>query len=400
MTIIWGVFLKRILFVDDEVQILESLTGIFMNCDQDYEIFTAESGLEALNLLEKEEIDLVVSDMRMPGMDGYELLSKIKILYPGILRIILSGYSEEQLIIKALQQSIAKMYLFKTWESGQLIKMIQQLLKTEDLLKSKDLLLLINNIKELPTIKSSYQRILAMIEEDVDIADIAEQIEKDQSIATKVLHIANSAFYAVKTGSVHYAVTFLGLQNIRNLILSTSIFERFESKGMNMEYINKLWSHSFLTNKILVFLYEKCLGKKIDELSSSAGLLHNVGVVFMLKSFPKNYKTVEDKAEREQLNLVELEEAEYKVTHQETGGYLLKWWELPFPIVEAALYHHNPFDERVINQLLVSAVHISQKYAWDILGEPVLTPFYEEVFGVIGLSQTEFENKLMNEDLI
>lgn len=371
-----------------------------MNCDQDYEIFTAESGLEALNLLEKEEIDLVVSDMRMPGMDGYELLSKIKILYPGILRIILSGYSEEQLIIKALQQSIAKMYLFKTWESGQLIKMIQQLLKTEDLLKSKDLLLLINNIKELPTIKSSYQRILAMIEEDVDIADIAEQIEKDQSIATKVLHIANSAFYAVKTGSVHYAVTFLGLQNIRNLILSTSIFERFESKGMNMEYINKLWSHSFLTNKILVFLYEKCLGKKIDELSSSAGLLHNVGVVFMLKSFPKNYKTVEDKAEREQLNLVELEEAEYKVTHQETGGYLLKWWELPFPIVEAALYHHNPFDERVINQLLVSAVHISQKYAWDILGEPVLTPFYEEVFGVIGLSQTEFENKLMNEDLI
>ncbi len=107
--------MKKIPIVDDEVQILKALSRVFF--DTDYAIFTAESGQAALSLLEQHEIDLVISDMRMPLMDGYELLSKVKETYPDIIRIILSGYADESTVFKAILHNIAKFYLLKPWHN-------------------------------------------------------------------------------------------------------------------------------------------------------------------------------------------------------------------------------------------------------------------------------------------
>lgn len=385
--------LKRILFVDDEIQILKSLSRLFI--DKEYDVVTAENGEDALKILESQEINLIVSDMRMPNMDGYQLLSKVREKYPKILRVILSGYADETITFRALQQNIAKLYMFKPWKNDMLIKLVEQIFETEDLLSHSDLLLLINNIEELPTIQSSYQRIIGMIEKDTDhLTEIAREIERDLSISTKVLHIANSAFYGVKTGSIKQAVTYLGLQNIRNLILATSIMDSISVTGVGMDFAQKVWEHAFLTNKILFFIFEKCLKKKMSELANSAGLLHNIGIVFMLKFFSKNYINFVNKTVDEGFVFIELEKAEFKVTHQETGGYLLRWWDLPFPIVEAALYHHNPFDERIVNSELVIGVHIAQKYAWDMMEISQMTGFHSEAFERIGLKQSEFEEKL------
>ncbi|MFZ5968754.1 MAG: response regulator [Bacillota bacterium] len=122
---------RRILLVDDEIHILKSLTRVFIGTD--YQIFTANSGADALSILRNQEVDLIVSDMRMPNMDGYELLYKVKIDYPDILGVILSAYADEKLIFRALQQNIAKHYIPKPWENDKLIKLIDQIFKTEAL---------------------------------------------------------------------------------------------------------------------------------------------------------------------------------------------------------------------------------------------------------------------------
>lgn len=119
---------RRILFVDDEIQILKSLTRAFINTD--YQIFTANSGADALSILKNQEVDMIVSDMRMPDMDGYELLYKVKNDYPEIKRVILSGYADEKLIYKALQQNIAQHYVSKPWKNDKLIELINQIFKT------------------------------------------------------------------------------------------------------------------------------------------------------------------------------------------------------------------------------------------------------------------------------
>ena len=356
--------MRSILFVDDETQILKSLRRLFL--DSDYQIFTAESGEDGLAVLEKEPIDLVISDMRMPYMDGYQFLSKVKEQYPKTLRIVLSGFADEKVIFKALQKNIAKLYMFKPWENDKLSAMIEHIFATEDVLNSKDLLEKINNIDGLPTIRGNYLKILELLESDTDIIDIAREIEKDPSIASKLLQIANSAYYGFKTGSIQYAVAYLGLQNVRNIILSASIIDGFSTAGPAGEKINRLWRHAFASNKLLIFIYERFFSHKLPDLASSAGLLHDIGVVFMMKYFPERYVDIINKWE-DGVELEELEREKIGVSHSETGGHLLQWWELPYPIVEAALYHHNPCHEAVLNKELVAAVHLADYYSWKIV---------------------------------
>lgn len=117
---------KSILFVDDEKPILRSLSRLFFQTD--YEVFTAESVEYALKILKSTKIDLVVSDMRMPGMQGNEFLEIVKEKYPHIERLILSGYADEQLVIDALENNLASTYMFKPWVNSEMLNTVSQLI--------------------------------------------------------------------------------------------------------------------------------------------------------------------------------------------------------------------------------------------------------------------------------
>jgi len=382
--------MKTILIVDDEIPILKSLMRLFI--DSKIEALTAENGLDALEIIKNHKIDLVISDMRMPLMDGYEFLSQVKKEYPEIIRVILSGYSEEKTIFRALLHNIAHLYLFKPWNNAELIRSIEQLLETADILSSADLLVLFNNLEGLPTIPSVYQEILEMIDSDADILDVAAAIEKDPSISTRLLHVANSAFSDLHTGSVKQAAIHVGLPNIRSLICSTSVLDLGAPEGTERILAERLWKHSLLTSKLLHFLYDEVLQKKMPEAAYSAGLLHNIGLLLLLHGHHLKLTKMIQNAWTEDIHFLDYERAEFGVTHQEVGGYLAQWWGLPFPIVEVALYHHRPLESGIINAELVYAVHIAQHYAWILMGEPVVAEFFPDTFGRLGLSSTQFEN--------
>ncbi len=356
---------KKLLFVDDEEAILKSLTRGFLFSE--YEVFSVTSGMEALAIMEKEKVDLILSDMRMPNMDGYQLLKQVKEKYPKVIRVILSGYADRDEIVKAVQHNIAKLYIYKPWENEELIHIFDQLFKTEELLAKNNLSLFVNNLAELPTIPASFQRIMKLIDHDAEISKIVEEIEHDQAIASKVLHVANSAFYNLKTGSVKFAVAYIGLLNMRNLLLSTSVLDIFQGSGVMARNMADIWKHAYLTNRILFYIYEHCLMKSLPDSYQSAGLLHNVGVVLFLKYNPKDYISMINDSFDKNVNLLDMEIVKFGITHQEAGGYLLKWWDLPYPIVETALYHHTPSNPSIINKELVSAVHIAVRYAWKLL---------------------------------
>ncbi|HDS15759.1 MAG TPA: response regulator [Proteobacteria bacterium] len=87
---------KNILFVDDERSVLRALRRTFMNSG--YQLYFADSGELGLKILAAGRIDLVLSDMRMPEMDGYEFLRRVRELYPRVIRLILSGFVEENYV--------------------------------------------------------------------------------------------------------------------------------------------------------------------------------------------------------------------------------------------------------------------------------------------------------------
>jgi len=362
--------------------------------DTEYEVFTAESGQEALEILATEKIDMVITDMRMPEMDGCQLLEKVKELYPSLLRIILSGYAEKDTILEALQKNIAKLYILKPWKNDKLLLLINQLFETENILCNSNLSGLINNVDELPTLKSSYRKIMDLIDNDGDLVKIANAIERDHSVSTKILHIINSAFYEVKTGSVKNAIVYLGLSTIRNILLTTSIVDSFNMSGIYGTRLERLWNHAFICSKIVNIIYQKLLHKKLSEHEVSAGLLHNIGIVLLIKLYPEKYIEIFRKTGNGKKSLLQMEQEIFQVTHQQTGGYLLRWWELPYPIVEAALYHHTPFATGIINQELVYAVNIAQHYANIILKNELPETFDPTVFHSLGIMQSQFEEEI------
>lgn len=385
--------LKRILFVDDETQILRSITRLFM--DTEYEVLTAESGAEALDILESEQVDVIVSDMKMPKMTGYELLSQVKKRFPNIVRIILSGFSDERIVFDALQKNIAKLYILKPWENTVLINTIEKVFQIENTLRNNEKVLkLVNNAEELPTIKTSYQKIINVIESDQEIYKIVEAIEADNSIVIKLLHIVNSSYYAVKTGSIKRAVAYLGLDNIKNIVIASAFIDGLSFNSKDNKRLEQLWEHAFIANRIISIIYNEFLNKKIPETEMNAGLLSNVGIIFMIHSFHDKYMEIFEEVEKNKGDIIELENKAFGTNHQEIGGYLLQWWDIPLPIVEAALYHHDPFNDSVINRQIVFAAHIAEKYAWDIIGTKYSFDFDEKVFDELKIDKEKFEMKL------
>jgi len=374
---------KTLLFVDDESQILRCLSRLFS--DSGHRILCAGSGVEALNICAETKVDLIVSDMRMPEMNGVELLSKVKQAYPQSLRVILSGYSDEGLVIDALQNNITMTYLLKPWDNDELCQTIEKVLDTGSLLSSAALLTVINAMGHLPTLKPYLQEILDTIDSDDDIATIGRKIEKDHTISSKILHIANSAYYGIKTGSIKTAVSFLGLQIVKNLIRSMSVMDAFEIPGYGRYYAEKLWTHSFETSNIQKAILSSLLPRSEMQMVISAGLLHNIGIAFLLKNCSTEYlPLVKETINNPSTSLSSLELEQFGFTHAQVGGYLLQWWNLPFPIVEAALYHDNPTDTRVINKKLVCATHIAQWYASNKLGMNLDCTWQPEAFASLG----------------
>ena len=204
---------ESILLVDDEKQILNSLKR--MLSPRGYRVFLAESGEEALSVLAEEKIDLLITDIRMPGMNGFDLLMTVKEKYPSVIRIVLSGYAEENTVIQIQRKSLAKLYLLKPWKNEELIQSIEQVFVVEKVLRSRNMMELVNKIEFLPSPGNVYQQFSMLVEQDAGINEIAKVIERDQSLAAKILQVANSAIYGVKTGSVRKAISYLGLMNVK-----------------------------------------------------------------------------------------------------------------------------------------------------------------------------------------
>ena len=124
-----------ILFVDDEANILSSLKRLFRPCG--YQILTAESGKQGLEIMGQETVDLVVSDMRMPEMNGAQFLEKVRERWPDTIRILLTGYAEIGATIDAINKGQIYRYISKPWEDNDITLTIKHALLQKSLENEK-----------------------------------------------------------------------------------------------------------------------------------------------------------------------------------------------------------------------------------------------------------------------
>lgn len=382
----------RILFVDDERSILKALERVFF--DSDYDILTAESGEEGLKVLADYQVDIVVADMRMPGMDGHQFLKKVKTLYPSTTRLILSGYADEKKILSSLIDGSSNLYMLKPWNSEDLKEKIAKAFETRCIFSNPSLLSIVNGLENLSFITGIYHLVSRLIDQDAPIGSIAKVIETDATVTAAVLRIVNSACFNLKTGSVAQAITFLGLPTIKAIVLSCSI-----SKSINIKvapFNSKLLTrHATTTNLFMTKIYSDLLHKSLPENIATAGLLHNLGFMLSLHYFPDQYKRlIEELVKQPQRSLTSLEKEFISVSHDELGGYLLNWWSIPYPIVECVLFHHNPMHSGIINKEAVASVHIASYYAWKLISPKLAIELEKQVFPMLNITRQDCEKQL------
>lgn len=375
-----------ILFVDDDALMLEAIRREFFN--HDMEIFTADNGDEALDILSKQKIEILVIDIMMPGMNGYEFLKKVKERYPETVRLALSSYTDEALVIRMLNQNMIKSYMSKPWGGNELIRTVQEIGELNARLNNPHIRALINSTDILNTLPRMYHDINMLIEDDSsNIDDIVKLIGTDQSISARVLKTINSAFYGVKTGSVKTAVLNLGLQNLKSVIAAVELF------GESDQYYEEMiWKHSNLVNIYAVKLYEHIYGKRIPELYSIAGLLHDVGKVVFFKLFYPRYGSVLKLIEGDPTIPLEVcEKNIFGYTHEEIGAILLDYWDMPAALVQTVLYHNVPEMASEQYRDIVSIVNLSDYFSWKAMDSKFAQDMSKEAIQYLGVSEKELE---------
>jgi response regulator RpfG family c-di-GMP phosphodiesterase len=376
--------MKRILIVDDEVQILNALSRTFQ--ETDYEIYTAEGSREAMKLLDAHDIHMVISDMRMPELDGYKLLSMIKEKSPNVIRIILSGYADERPMFQALLHNVAKLYVFKPWNNDDFLKNIDRLFADENELNSFELQDKLKEINCNCVMSEHCEKMLSLIEEE-NMDALIDEIDQNPEVSKLLLQVAKQGVYGAMPDKVKQVALYIGLHNLKSFMRFACAVSCFQSADTSEEP-DLLIKHAYLTNRIFLFLFEVFLHRQPTESAMFAGLMHNIGLIIIS---PQEEVTAKHKPELS--DYITMEYDQDQLLHQEVGAYYLDQWDLPFPVYETALYHHRPQDTNIINRELVSCVHIAQAYAWKTLGSENIT-VAPEVFEGIDISVSDFEKRL------
>lgn len=126
-----------IIIVDDEEMVLTSLKS-FLTLETEYNVKTFTSAREALAYIEKEHVDLVVSDYLMPEMDGISFLASVKNIIPEVPRIILTGYADKENAIKAINNVGLFQYIEKPWDNDDILIIFRNGLEKTKLMKRLD----------------------------------------------------------------------------------------------------------------------------------------------------------------------------------------------------------------------------------------------------------------------
>ena len=354
---------KRILFVDDEQNILDGLRRMLRSLRNEYEMHFACSGREALEIMATLRFDVVVSDMRMPGMDGAELLGTLQKQYPHTIRIMLTGQADEESILRTV--GVVHQFLAKPCDPEILKMVLLQTSALQDMLSDGGLKNLISQIGTLPSLPSTYAKLRqAIASPHVDISEISAIVEQDIAMSANILHLVNSAFFGLysRVHSPGRAVQLLGLETLKTLVLGVEIFTQLKVPKELIQ-INKLWAHSLaIGNMAKAVAGEESSDKDLINNSFIAGILHDVGRLILVSQLPEQYLQVVELTKDPDIPIQTAEKAVFGTSQSVVGSYLMGLWGFTGPVIEAIGFHYM-LDKYPANSFTPAlAVHIANVF--------------------------------------
>ena len=357
--------MKRILFVDDEPQVLDGLRTVLRKQRKEWQMTFATSGDEALEELRKARYDVIVSDMRMPQMDGATLLRRVQRNHPHIVRIVLSGQTDQDACRRMVH--VAHQFMSKPCEGQELQQTIERACDLQTLLAQPALREVVGQIGQLPIKPVLYDKLVQILEDPNSSMDQAVAlVEKDIGTSSKILQVVNTAFFGLpqRLGDIKAAVGYLGLEMVKILALSVEMRQAHgELKPVPGFSLDAMQDHGLLSARIAKRLFtDRARGQD----AFSAAMLADAGVLVLVTQMPDVFAGVVASAAASKRPFWQCELEALGVTHAEIGAYLLGIWGLPYGIVEAVAHHHMPSRSGSTAMDTVTAVHVAAALAEEL----------------------------------
>lgn len=334
----------NICFVDDEPHVLSGLQRSLRGQRHEWDMSFHGGAGAALQAMRETPCDILVTDFRMPKMNGAELLAEVKGRYPEVVRIVLSGQAELDAAVQSVKS--AHQFLTKPCTAETLKAVIDKAHRLRQRLANPELESFVSSVTTLPSLPALYFRITEEIESPTgSLQNIGKIIAQDLSMSAKLLQMVNSSYFGVshEISSVSHAVNYLGVDLIRTLIMSAEIFASADNQLHKRFDLEGLWLHSFQVSNLAhtIAELENC-DNHVCEYARIAGMLHDVGKLILVNNQAKKFQQAIDLAAATDIPVWVAEEQVFGCSHADVGAYLLGIWGLPDPVVEAISYHHTP----------------------------------------------------------
>ncbi len=349
----------RVLFVDDEAHILRGLRRSMMSMGEEWDMTFCSSGAEALALMQQEPaFDVVVSDMRMPGMDGAEFLGTVRQRHPETIRVILSGYADAESILRTVGP--AHIYLAKPCDAETLHAAISRPIALKRLLSTPSLRAVLAGLSNLPSLPDLVMKVDKELRSpQCSAKSIATLIDRDVAMTAELLRLTNSAYFSVASPvtTTLQAVRTIGLETIQALVLQIGIFRQFSGSPSVAPLLEALTGYCLGTANLAETIASSMgADQATAKAAHCAAMLSRIGILVLLDAYPEDYARILAQPPAGS-SLYQAEEQAFGANHALIGAYLLGLWGFTPPLVEAVAFAGTPSTSLGHDNTILTALH-------------------------------------------
>jgi HD-like signal output (HDOD) protein len=347
-----------VLFVDDETNIRAGLQRMLRPMRNVWRMRFASGGAEALEMMSAQPADVVVSDMRMPGMDGGQLLAAVEQCFPQTARIVLSGQCDQEVALCTIGGT--HVFLSKPCGADQLIRTVTRAWRLRPMYGEPRIARAVAALRRLPRLPAIYHDLVtASHDPDVSIDGLACIIRRDVRLAEKALELANLPMGPTRElATLADALRAHGKDAAQGLVLAAALIQDHDVPA----FAHASGAHAVTTGRLGRAIADE-LGLPRPDVTSAftAGLLHDLGHL-VLPPPAAGWASAEGAAQGGPEGCAREREIN-GATHAEIGAYLLAVWGLPELIVEAVGFHHDPALADTNDVGVIAAVHAASVIA-------------------------------------
>ncbi len=318
-----GLARLRLLFIDDEPNILSGLRRAVRKQRKQWDCTFCDNPEEAIALIDRQHFDVVISDMRMPNIDGYQVLKHCAEVSPLTFRILLSGQASEVSVLNVAKY--AHQFLAKPCEADNLIKRLEDLCFISQQAYPDTLKNALYNINQLPCNKEALEKLRQALDEEKSLDDLATLVMQDMYITVKTLHLANFLFLKdEKVFTVKKALEHIGLNKYKALLSEDEFVSDFGLDSEQKQAIHRIWTHCLRTSYFsLLLAKENSISALEQERLLMAALLHDFGLYILAIEGTDSDSRPQGLA-----------------THESIGAAAFKIWGFSDEIIELVQDHH------------------------------------------------------------